>query len=179
VTDLAPAEQRSGWSSRFETDDDNPLACDRCDYVASEPKTLGTHRLHAHGIPGRTRQHPKPKAPVRRRGGPPLSDRVVEYLATHPGPHRYEEVAAAVGEDPIRALKSGLSPAKQRGGPVDNDGKGTWWHTGAGPKPASPPALRGPEVLRANGSAREFTQVQGFILLEDSEGGIWLAEKIR
>jgi hypothetical protein len=124
---------------------------------------------------------------------------VVEWLAVHPGPYHYRAVADALGADAGAIIKT-LSSAKKQGAPVNNDGKGQWYHTGPrlvganshgpafgpGPGPSSDEA--GPEVVfdlppgppqfRRMGPG-EYRKVDGFILLEDADGNIWLAEKIR
>jgi hypothetical protein len=94
------------------------------------------------------------------------------WLSAHPGAHHYRDVARAVGVDPTRVVKA-LSAARVKGVAVTSDGAGNWqFMNGSAPNLPVPVNHKVP-------IAGEFHRIDGFILLEDAEGGIWLAEQIR
>jgi hypothetical protein len=158
-------------------------------------RELGIHRRYAHGVAGKSssassRQRRLDRATRsqahRRVGGKTLAERILDYLVPRPGPHSAHEISIALGEghDHERVGKN-LSSMKSRGEYVDSDGRGHWWYTKGTSLPAKPVptavATVRDEQPKFNGAGKlgYFRQVEGFIILEDGDGSIWLAEKIR
>lgn len=169
------------------------LTCPECTEKGIEsptfksPAGLGGHRKVVHGIEGESRSaadnRTRAKRKYKRRTRPlPQPNIYVTWLAEHPGTHSSAEIGAALGAEAARVGK-GLSAAKMKKFPVASDGHGNWHYTGRDNLPA---------VVQTNGHARkprelpvvndaeiEFTSIRPALLMEDSKGGVWLAERLR
>jgi hypothetical protein len=151
------------------------LVCPECQvagthYQAKDNRLLGLHRRNHHGIPG-SHHHPRRKAkatPTNPRSNG-VQEQVVAWLRDHPGRHNHRQVAEALGIDPgtDRMVKT-LSSAKMRGQPIESDGHGHWYYSGA----TLP--VKAPEPEVSNGHVH-FVSQQIVLLLRDSDGREWVA----
>jgi hypothetical protein len=169
------------------------LTCEICGYVASEPKVLGSHKRFKHGIAGTSHSaelRAVAKKKGRRRGSGTLIEAVLGYLDAYRGPHHTEDIATELG---LRTdqVKNAISKAKISGEPIGSDGSGNWRWTGdlkvrASSRPTKTTISRElvPVETTTNGNGhkeRTFTAVDktDIELLDDGDGGLWLATRIK
>ena len=177
----------------------NKLTCELCGYVASEPKVLGTHKRHKHGIAGQSdsaqhRQKLVAKAKRRQQAsmlGGTIIDTVLAYMKANRGPHRLDDIRAELDLE-LKQVTNALNKAKLNGLPVGSDGAGNWrWTEGLEVRASSKPPRTQisrelvpveEEVPKANGRPhRSYASVDmtDLDLLDDGEGGLWLATRIK
>lgn len=178
----------------------DPLACTLCGYVASQPKVLGTHKRNAHGIAGTSKSATERKRLIakakRAKRTSSLSgtiiDTVLGFLQANRGPHHFTDIATEL-DLTVLQVKNAMSKARVNGLPLGTDGDGNWRWTGDLEVRASskPPPTRttvshelattgtANGVAKAYRTANEFRRIDTFVVLEDLDGGIWLAERIK
>jgi hypothetical protein len=177
----------------------NKLTCNVCGYVASEAKSLGTHKRSKHGIAGtsksatvRQRYVAERKRRRQARSGT-IIDTVLAYLEANRGPHHYDDICEALDLD-LSQVKNALSKAKINGQPIGSDGNGNWrWTEGLEVRASSRPPRTTVSrelvpVLTTNGHKppRVFRPVElgddlELLETEAEDGGtsLWLATRIK
>ena len=175
--------------------EENRLTCTICGHVASEPRALGTHKRWKHGIAGTSRSaqlRAEWVAKQKRRQQAPrgaIMGDVLAYLEENRGPHHLDDIANDLDLNWMQ-VRNALNKAKVNGNPVGSDGGGNWrWTGGLEVRASSKPPrttisreLVPVEQANGNGKAhRQYTSVDmtDMDLLDDGEGGLWLATRIR
>ena len=119
-----------------------------------------------------------------------IIDTVLGYLQANRGPHHFTEIVEALGLEESQ-VKNAISKAKINGLPIGSDGNGNWrWTEGLEVRASSKPPrtqisrelVPVPEEPKANGRPhRSYASVDmtDLDLLDDGEGGLWLATRIK
>ena len=176
------------------TEQEPAHVCPQCAQTFATSNALGGHMSGAH----RANRPPKQTKVLRSRPTKQprtlgLQAAVVDWLTAHPGLHNWRDIAAQLGRTGDDQIIKSLSAAKSRGYPVGNDGHGNWRYLPEGhglavrasdrpaPKPEPVAQEHWPQAVlaQANGGGHQFKRVDSFVVLEDEDGGIWLAERIK